>query len=275
MHYVIGGSKGQVVVLLHGWPEDWYAWRKIMPDLARHFTVVAVDLPGLGDSRSSPPAYDERTLATYLHRLVVDKLGYQRVHLVGHDFGAGMAFAYAVFDRQAVSSLTMMDFPLPGPGTNAQQLRAQLWWFGFHAVPQLPEQLVEGRQRTYLSWFFDNLVAPGNRIDASAVTEYVRAYCTPSALHGGFELYRTLPTDASENAPLTRKKLTVPILLMSPVRSNVPDAEKAQLRSAVRPMADGPISVELVPSSGHFVAEENPGFVAATLRSFLDAHSSP
>ncbi len=275
MHYVVGGSGDQVVVLLHGWPEDWYAWVEVMPDLARHFTVVAVDLPGLGDSIGSPPAFDEKTLASSVHGLVVDKLGYQRVHLVGHDFGAGVAFAYAAFHREAASSLTMMDFPLPGPGTNEQQLRAQLWWFGFHDVSELPEQMVEGRQRTYLSWFYDNLVAPPNRIEPVAVTEYVRTYCNPSVLHGGFELYRALSTDASENSSLTTNELTLPILLMSPARTNDPDGEKAQLISTVQPMADGPINAELVPNSGHFVAEENPEFVATELRSFIDAHSSP
>jgi len=273
MHYVLGGSGRQVVVLLHGWPEDWYEWRAVMPDLARDHTVVAVDLPGLGDSRGSPPAYDEKTLATFVHSLVVDHLGFHHVHLVGHDFGAGVAFAYAAFFRDAASTLTMMEFPLPGPGTDEQQLRAQLWWFGFHDVAQLPEEMVQGRQLTYLSWFYDNLVAPSNRIDATAVTEYVRTYCIPSVLHGGFQLYRELPTDASENSSLTTNKLTLPILLMSPIRGSDPDAEKAQLIATVQPMASGPISAELVPDSGHFVAEENPEFVAAQLRSFIDANA--
>ncbi len=273
MHYVLGGSGKQVIVLLHGWPEDWYEWRDVMPDLARDYTVAAVDLPGLGDSRGSPPAYDAKTLATFVHRLVVDHLGFRHVHLVGHDFGAGVAFAYAAFFRDAASTLTMMEFPLPGPGTDEQQLRAQLWWFGFHDVAQLPEEMVQGRQLTYLSWFYDNLVSPSNRIDATAVTEYVRTYCIPSVLHGGFQLYRELPADASENSSVTANKLTLPILLMSAVRGSDPAAEKAQLIATVQPMASGPISAELVPDSGHFVAEENPQFVVAQLGSFIDANA--
>lgn len=273
LHYVIGGRGSQVVVLLHGWPEDWYAWAEVMPALARDSTVVAVDLPGLGDSRGTPPSYDKKTLARYVHGLVADTLGYRRVHLVGHDFGAGVAFAYAAFQRESAASLTMMDFPLAGPTTDEQQLRAQLWWFGFHDVTQLPEQLVAGRQRTYLGWFYDHLVAAPNRIAPVAVTEYVRTYCKPGVLHGGFELYRTSGIDRSDNASLTTNKLTLPILVMSPARSNDPDAEKAQLRSAIQPLAAGPISAELVPGSGHFVAEENPGFVATQLGAFIN--SSP
>jgi pimeloyl-ACP methyl ester carboxylesterase len=273
LHYVVGGRGEQVVVLLHGWPENWYAWAELMPALARDYTVVAVDLPGLGDSRGSPPSYDKKTLAWYVHRLVADILGYRRAHLVGHDFGAAVAFAYAAFHRESAASLTIMDFPLSGPATDQQQLRALLWWFGFHDVAQLPEQLVDGRQRTYLGWFYANFVAAPNRIEPVAVTEYVRTYCKPSVLHGGFELYRTSAIDTSDNSSLTTNRLTLPILVMSPPRSNDPNAEKAQLRSVIQPMAAGPISVELVPQSGHFVPEENPEFVATQLRAFIN--SSP
>jgi pimeloyl-ACP methyl ester carboxylesterase len=270
MHYVIGGHGQHVIVLLHGWPENWYAWVEVMPALARDHTVLAVDLPGLGDSRGTPPSYDKKTLARFVHGLVADALGYRRVDMVGHDFGAAVAFAYAGFYPQSAASLTVMDFPIAGPATDEQLLRAQLWWFGFHGVQGLPEQMVGNRQRTYLSWFYDNLVAPPNRIDPKAVTEYVRTYCSPSVLHGGFELYRTLAQDTSDNASLTTNKLTLPILSMSAVRSNDPNAEKAQLIQIIQPMASGPITAELVPSSGHFLPEENPRFVTATLLAFVD-----
>jgi pimeloyl-ACP methyl ester carboxylesterase len=270
MHYVVGGHGQRVIVLLHGWPESWYAWAEIMPALARDHTVLAVDLPGLGDSQGAPPSYDKKTLARFVHGLIADTLGYRRVDLVGHDFGAAVAFAYAGFYPQSAASLTVMDFPIAGPATDEQVLRAQLWWFGFHGVPQLPEQMVADRQRTYLSWFYDNLVAPPNRLAPKAVTEYVRTYCSPSVLHGGFELYRTLATDTSDNTSLTTTKLTLPILSMSAIRSNDPNPEKAQLRQIIQPMASGPITVELVPNSGHFLAEENPGFVTSTLRAFID-----
>src|SRR5262249_49972182 len=108
MHYVIGGNGSDVVVLLHGWPENWYVWRSIMPVLAGRFTVLAIDLPGLGDSRGSASSYDAKTVAASVHGLVADTLGYRRVHVVGHDWGAGVAFAYAAFHREAASSLTMM-----------------------------------------------------------------------------------------------------------------------------------------------------------------------
>jgi pimeloyl-ACP methyl ester carboxylesterase len=102
------------------------------------------------------------------------------------------------------------------------------------------------------------------------VDEYVRTYCAAGVLHGGFELYRTVATDTADNSALTADRLTLPILSMGAARSNDPDAERAQLRQLLQPMAAGPISAELVPSSGHFLPEENPGFVVAALRAFID-----
>jgi pimeloyl-ACP methyl ester carboxylesterase len=101
------------------------------------------------------------------------------------------------------------------------------------------------------------------------VTAYVRTYCSASVLHGGFELYRTLATDMSDNTSLTTNKLTMPILSMSAIRSTDLNAEKAQLVQIIQPMASGPITVELVPASGHFLPEENPEFVTAALRAFI------
>lgn len=269
MHYVAGGHGTETLVLLHGWPQTWYAWAGVMRALARHHRVIAVDLPGLGDSQGTPESYDKRTLAGYVERLVVDELGHRRVHLVGHDFGAGVAFAYAAFHRESAASVTMLDYPLPGPGTDQQQLRAQLWWFGFHAVDNLPERVVAGDQLTYLRWFYETLVAPGNRIAPTAVAEYVRTYCRREALRGGFELYRTIPTDEADNNAVTQRPLAVPILLVGPARTSDPIAEKRALRRTVAPLTEGPVTVRLAQHTGHFVPEENPGFVAEQLRRFL------
>ncbi len=272
LHYVRGGHGRDVVVLLHGWPENWYEWNAVMPAIAEKYTVLAVDLPGLGDSAGTPPSYDKKTLAGYVHGLVVDAVGQRPVHVVGHDFGAAVAFAYAASFRDSTASLTIIDFPIEGPATDDEQLRASLWWFGFHDVPQLPEQLVDGLQRTYLSWFYNNLVQPPNQLSPTAVAEYIRTYCKPSVLHGGFELYRTEGVDRADNSALTQDKLSLPILIMSPIRSSDQNAEEQQLISGIAPMADGPITVDLVPQSGHFVPEENPGFVTEHLSAFIDAN---
>ena len=131
LHYVIGGH-GDPVVLLHGWPETWYAWHKIMPALAKNYTVIAPDLRGLGDSSKPTTGYDGKTVAEDIHQLVT-KLGYKTIFLVGHDIGTQVAYSYAAAHPTEVKKLAVMEFTIPGfapPG------RPPIWWGVFHQVPR-------------------------------------------------------------------------------------------------------------------------------------------
>src|ERR1041384_1937730 len=124
MHYVIGGN-GDPVVLLHGWPETWYAWHKVMPALAKNYTVIAPDLRGLGDSSKPLTGYDGKTTAEDIHQLVA-QLGFKDIFLVGHDFGVQVAYSYAAAHPNDVRRLVILDIPVPGigPGQNI----TGLWW---------------------------------------------------------------------------------------------------------------------------------------------------
>ncbi|WP_368860524.1 alpha/beta fold hydrolase [Amycolatopsis magusensis] len=141
LHYVTGGH-GPALVLLHGWPQTWYSWRGIMPALAEHFTVYALDLPGLGDSTGAPPSYDKATLARYLHTLVAHRLGIRDARIAGHDLGAAVAFQYAAQFPDDVDRLAYLDLPLPGPARRRRVPRAEL----AHRVP-LPAAGPRGRRR--------------------------------------------------------------------------------------------------------------------------------
>ena len=138
MHYLIGGQ-GDPVVLLHGWPETWYAWHKVMPALAKNYTVIAPDLRGLGDSSKPPTGYDGKTLAEDIHQLV-GKLGFKTIFLVGHDIGSFVVYPYAAAHPSEVRRLVVMDVPPPGffppPSVNGGPL---LWWIIFHQTPDVPE----------------------------------------------------------------------------------------------------------------------------------------
>src|ERR687890_2623761 len=112
MHYVIGGQ-GDPIVLLHGWPETWYAWRHVMPALAKNYTVIAPDLRGLGDSSKPPTGYDGKTVAEDIHQLVI-QLGFKTIFLVGHDIGTQIAYSYAAAHPTEVKSLVVMDLTIPG-----------------------------------------------------------------------------------------------------------------------------------------------------------------
>lgn len=269
MHYVVGGHGDHVMVLLPGWPQSWFEFYDVMFDLARSYTVIAVDLPGLGDSRGAPPSYDKATLARYVHGLVSTRLGHRNVDLVGHDLGAGVAFQYAAQNRGEVAGLVVMDYEMPGPAVSAAFLRAQAWWFAFHQVPGLPEQLISGRQRTYQSWFYDNLSGGRGRVTPRAVDEYVRTACEPAKLSGGLDLYRTLDADEAANRAVAANPLTIPVRTLS--ASTGPTAVPGGVASALQPLVATPVSNIAIPDSGHWLAEENPTAVVAELRRFFPA----
>ena len=205
LHYVMGG-KGDPVVLLHGWPETWYEWRHVMPDLAKNYTVIVPDLRGLGDSSKPPSGYDAKTVAEDIHQLVT-KLGFNSIYLVGHDIGTLVAYPYAAAYPTEVKKLAVMEAPIPGftiPG------RMPLWWVVFHQVPDVPEYVVEGREQGYLSWFYHNLAHNPAAINQTDRNVYVSHYSAPGGMHAGFEYYRAIPEDAIQNMNYSKTKLTIP-----------------------------------------------------------------
>ena len=156
LHYVIGGEKGDPIVLLHGWPQTWYEWRHIIPQLiANNFTVIAPDLRGLGDSEKPQTGYDKKTIAEDIYQLV-KKLGYSKIYLVAHDWGGPVAYSYAAAHPQDVNKMVILDTSVPGFGLEkAENFSKRIWHFSFHAVRDLPEKLIEGKEDTYLNWFYD------------------------------------------------------------------------------------------------------------------------
>ncbi|WP_181773772.1 alpha/beta fold hydrolase [Amycolatopsis pittospori] len=269
MHYVTGG-RGAPLVLLHGWPQTWYAWHRVMPALAEHFTVYALDLPGLGDSTGAPPTYDKATLARYVHGLVGGRLGLRDVRIAGHDLGAAVAFRYAAQFPQDVTKLAYLDLPLPGPALDATAYRNLSWHIAFHSQKTVPEAVVGDDVREYLSLFYPQVAYAGTAFggpgapppfDEAEIGEYARTYSRPEVLHGGFELYRTLGQDAAANTEA--KPITTPTLLMT--AEGLLEPQKATLAPRVADLAR---AVE-VPKAGHWLAEENPGFVTAELVGFL------
>src|SRR5271165_2017109 len=154
LHYVRGGA-GPAVILLHGFPEDWYAYHRIMPELAKHFTVVAVDLRGLGGSIPTEGGYDTANMAEDIHQLA-EHLQLQHVYVVGHDIGGMVAYAFARRYPESSRGVMMLDAPLPGLGPwDAVKANRIAWHINFQQTPGLPEQLLAGREALYLRHFLD------------------------------------------------------------------------------------------------------------------------
>ncbi|MFF0493519.1 alpha/beta fold hydrolase [Nocardia sp. NPDC004068] len=269
MHYVTGGH-GSPVVLLHGWPQTWYGWWPIMPALAENHTVYAVDLPGLGDSTGTPTGYDKATLARYVHTLVGDRLGAHDASVVGHDFGAAVAYEYATRFPADTARLGYLDLPLPGPAIDAAAYRNLSWHIAFHSQRRVPETLVGDHVRDYLALFYPQVsfggTAFGGTSDRSPFTpgdidEFARTYSRPQTLTAGFELYRALDQDVRDT--LAAAPTPVPTLLLTA------QGQLDAIRGTVSPRLTNIVRATDVPHAGHWLVEENPEFVTAELQRFL------
>jgi pimeloyl-ACP methyl ester carboxylesterase len=265
IHYVIGGQ-GDPVVLLHGWPETWYAWRHIMPALAENYTVIAPDLRGLGDSSKPTTGYDGKTVAEDIHQLVT-QLGFNTIYLVGHDIGMWVAYPYAAEHPTEVEKLVAMDVTIPGfapPGATPR------WWFFFHQTPDVPEALVEGKEMEYLSWHLRGLAYNPSAITQEAINEYVSRYSAPGGMRAGFEYYRAFPENVMQNQNYSQTKLPMPVLALG--GSYIPvlggNITVPSIVYGMQQLAENVTGIR-VPNSGHFIAEEQPQFVIDQLANFF------
>jgi pimeloyl-ACP methyl ester carboxylesterase len=265
LHYVMGG-KGDPVVLLHGWPETWYSWHRVMPDLAKNYTVIVPDLRGLGDSSKPPTGYDGKTVAEDIHQLV-GKLGFKTIFLVGHDIGTQVAYSYAAAHPTEVKRLAVMELTIPG---FVPAGRMPLWWVVFHQTPDVPEALVQGKEMMYLSWFYHNLANNPAAITQEDINEYVSHYSAPGGMHAGFEHYRAFPQDAIQNQNYSKTKLTMPVLALG--GQYIPtlggNIAMPTVIYGMKILAQNETGI-IVPNSGHFIPEEQPQFLADQLLKFF------
>ena len=262
LHYVRAGQ-GDPVVLLHGWPQTWYQWRKIIPALAERYTVIAPDMRGLGDSSKPADGYDKRTVAADIYELV-RQLGFERVLLVGHDWGGPVAYAYACAHTNDVHKLVALDTAIPGAAFEQAFLTLpQAWYFRFQMVRDLPEALIAGRERMYLSWFYRVAYNP-TAISEEDIDEYVRCYSAPGGMRAGFEYYRAVFTDLEHNNVNARTKLAMPVLALGGERGFA----EMTLRS-MQVVAEN-VRGGVIERCGHWIAEERPDYLFEQLIAFFN-----
>jgi pimeloyl-ACP methyl ester carboxylesterase len=186
IHYVTHGQ-GAPVLLLHGWPEFWYSWRKQMPVLGERFAVIAPDMRGFGYSDKPHTGYDTRTAASDMYALA-RVLGHQRVSIVAHDIGARVAYRLTLDHEETVARLAVLDATPPHEryGPQRPQVVRERWHSYFHQQGDLPEKLIEGREEIYLRHIFRDWSVNKYPISDAEVAQYVKAYSQPGALRGGF-----------------------------------------------------------------------------------------
>jgi pimeloyl-ACP methyl ester carboxylesterase len=260
LHYVTAGS-GPPVVLFHGWPQTWYEWRDVIPELAEDYTVIAPDLRGMGDSDKPLTGYDKDTVATDVSELVADLgFGGDDVGLVGHDWGMATAYAYAAQNREETAALCVLEAGLPGV---REEQKRHFWHTSFHKVQDLPEKLISGQERVYLDWFYEEAAYNPSAVDETARKEYARCYSRPGGLRGGFEYYRAYSDDAENNAEHAKDPLEMPVMALGGEASfrslPIDDLE------AVATDVDG----EVLERAGHWIPEERPDYLVERLEPFL------
>src|SRR6516162_2661703 len=213
LHAVVGGA-GPPLLLVHGWPQTWYAWRLVMPALARDFQVIAPDQRGTGLSGKPPGGYDTGTLAGDLVALM-DVLGHQRFAAVGHDTGLWIGYALAADYPDRVARLAVAEAAMPGvsaspPLFGSAQANNQLWHFAFNRLAGVNDQLAAGREHVYFGFQFAKAAMA---LPEYAVRRYIDALAAdPAALHGSFAAYRALDATIAQNQQRRERRLTLPVL---------------------------------------------------------------
>jgi pimeloyl-ACP methyl ester carboxylesterase len=261
LHYLTAGH-GPTVILLHGYAETSRMWRPIIPVLAEKFTVIAPDLPGIGDSRIPADQIDMKTSANHIHALV-RSLGVEKARVVGHDIGLMVGYAYATQFPAETEKLVVMDAFLPGvAGWEAIYNAPNVWHFRFNG--EYPEALVKGRERTYFEYFWNVFAADKTRsIPEADRKAYTEAYSKPGRMRAAWAYFASWPQLAKDFAQISQTKLTMPVLSIGGDKSLGNElAEQMKLVAT-------DVTVVVLKDTGHWILEERPNETTEAIVKFL------
>jgi pimeloyl-ACP methyl ester carboxylesterase len=273
IHYVFAGSAGSPILLVHGFPETWWTFHKLIPLLAVNHRVFAVDLRGFGDSSKSNAEgnYDSMTSAEDLH-LLIGQLKVGPVHLTGQDISGTAVFRLAATHPEDVRSFTAIEMGLPGFGLEAlgDVTHGGSWHIGVMAAPGVPEMLLTGREREFLGdWAFPAMTAVQGSITDTDIDEFVRTYSRPNGWRGAIGLYQSMLTEGdSVKALAETSPLTMPILAIGVGSGTFTSQTVSQITS------DSIKSVQLE-GVGHYAAMEAPAALSIVILEFLDSIDAP
>jgi len=269
LHYVTAGSDGTPIVLVHGFPESWWAFHKLIPLITPEHQVIAVDLPGFGDSGHEPRDYTSSFAAESLRQLV-EHLDLGPVHLVGQDIGGVSTFRLAAGHPELIRSYAAIETGLPGFGLEmlADVTHGGTWHIGVLAAPGIPEMLLAGREREFLAGYaYPAMSATEGAISEQDIDEFTRVYSRPNGFGGATGLYRSMLGEGDEIKQIVaERQLTMPVLAIGAGTGQFTYTTMAQVaQNVTEANLDG---------IGHLAAIEDPEALAQTLLDFyrtLDA----
>jgi epoxide hydrolase len=259
-----GDPCAPTIIFLHGWPQDSTAWKEILLLAAHEYQCIAVDLPGIGGSKTTGPCGSKILLAHQIHDLIAH-LGLKNVTMVGHDVGGMITFSY-LREFGSLNSAVIMNTVIPGVAPWDDVIRIPwLWHFAFHSIPDLPEQVTANHLPAYFDYFYDATSAVPSSISKASRSQFVSSYQSPDSLRQGFEFYRALWKDAQENAA-SSDAISIPLLYLRG------DQENGDINAYVAGFKQAGmtnIQSALVPGAGHFTPQENPADTWSAIRRFL------
>jgi pimeloyl-ACP methyl ester carboxylesterase len=264
LHYVIGGQ-GEPLILIPGYPETWWAYHKVMPILATKYRVIVVEMRGMGNSDKPIDGYEKKNMAKDIFELV-KKLGFEKVHIGGHDIGAHVAFSFAVNYSETASKLIMLDTPHPDAGMYHLPMLPILqanhlypWWLAFNQVKELPEQLLEGRMNIIIEWLFKILLKDQKSISDFDKNVYASAYNDKDAIRASNAWYQAFPQDIEDSKKYN--KLTIPVIGIG--------GSGFEMLQMTLPNVTTDLKLEKVEDCGHFILAEKPNETAQLIIDFL------
>jgi pimeloyl-ACP methyl ester carboxylesterase len=261
VHYLAAGH-GPTLILLHGYAETSRMWKPVIPRFAEKFTVIAPDLPGIGDSDIPADGLDMKGAAARIHALATS-LGVKKARVVGHDIGLMVAYAYAAQFPAEVEKLALMDAFLPGVREwEAVYNDPNIWHFRFHGPT--PEALLSGRERMYFDYFWNDLAADkAHSIPDGDRRAYVAAYSRPGRMRAAWAYFASLPQAAKDFAPFGETRLGVPVLSIGG------DKSLGDLLGRQAKVVASDVTVVVLKDTGHWVLEERPKETYEALAKFL------
>ena len=261
LQYLTAGE-GPAVILLHGYTQTSRMWRPLIEKLKDKFTVIAPDLPGIGDSDVPKNGSDMKTAAVRVHALA-KSLGITNARVVGHDIGLMVAYAYAAQFPGEVEKLVVMDAFLPGvSGWELAYNDPNTWHFRFNGPT--PEALVKGREKTYFAYFWNDLAADSKRsLPTADRNAYVAAYSRPGRMRAGWAYFAAWPETANDFAQMAKTKLTMPVLSIAGEKAS------AAILSPQMKLVATDVTVLNLKETGHWLMEERPEETMKALTAFL------